>query len=88
MAKAVIAYDKDLPEIPGRCPWEKPIRVTALNLGRLNMRYCLTGLLLSFSEADQSNIRPRVIDTDRISIDYVDVSWVDRFGMAAECENR
>jgi type III restriction enzyme len=24
MAKAVIAYDKDLPEIPGRCPWEKP----------------------------------------------------------------
>jgi len=25
MAKAVIAYDKDLPEIPGRRPWEKPI---------------------------------------------------------------
>ena len=24
MAKAVIAYDKDLPEIPGRQPWEKP----------------------------------------------------------------
>ena len=24
MAEAVIAYDKDLPEIPGRCPWEKP----------------------------------------------------------------
>ncbi len=24
MAKSVIAYDKDLPEIPGRCPWEKP----------------------------------------------------------------
>lgn len=24
MAKAVIAYDKDLPEIPGRLPWEKP----------------------------------------------------------------
>ena len=24
MAKAVIAYDKDLPEIPGRRPWEKP----------------------------------------------------------------
>ena len=24
MARAVIAYDKDLPEIPGRCPWEKP----------------------------------------------------------------
>ena len=24
MAKAVIQYDKDLPEIPGRCPWEKP----------------------------------------------------------------
>ncbi len=24
MAKAVIAYDKDLPEIPGRMPWEKP----------------------------------------------------------------
>jgi hypothetical protein len=25
MAKSIIAYDKDLPEIPGRCPWEKPI---------------------------------------------------------------
>ncbi len=24
MAKAVIAYDRDLPEIPGRRPWEKP----------------------------------------------------------------
>ncbi|MEW5992857.1 MAG: DEAD/DEAH box helicase family protein [Candidatus Zixiibacteriota bacterium] len=24
MAKAVIPYDKDLPEIPGRRPWEKP----------------------------------------------------------------
>jgi type III restriction enzyme len=24
MANAVIAYDKDLPEIPGRCPWERP----------------------------------------------------------------
>lgn len=24
MAKAVIAYDKDLPEIPDRCYWEKP----------------------------------------------------------------
>jgi hypothetical protein len=24
MAKAVIAYDKDLPEIPGRRPWEEP----------------------------------------------------------------
>lgn len=24
MAKAVISYDKDLPEIPGRLPWEKP----------------------------------------------------------------
>jgi type III restriction enzyme len=24
MAKAVIAYDKDLPEIPGRKPWEEP----------------------------------------------------------------
>ena len=24
MAKSVISYDKDLPEIPGRCPWEKP----------------------------------------------------------------
>lgn len=24
MAKAVIQYDKDLPEIPGRCPWERP----------------------------------------------------------------
>lgn len=24
MPKAVIAYDKDLPEIPGRRPWEKP----------------------------------------------------------------
>lgn len=24
MAKGVIDYDKDLPEIPGRLPWEKP----------------------------------------------------------------
>src|SRR5579859_6792111 len=24
MAKAVINYDKDLPEIPGRRPWERP----------------------------------------------------------------
>ena len=24
MSKSVIAYDKDLPEIPGRCPWEEP----------------------------------------------------------------
>lgn len=24
MPKSVIAYDKELPEIPGRCPWEKP----------------------------------------------------------------
>ena len=24
MANAVISYDKDLPEIPRRCPWEKP----------------------------------------------------------------
>src|SRR5262249_13754814 len=24
MARAVIAYDKDLPEIPGRCSWERP----------------------------------------------------------------
>ena len=24
MANAVIAYDKDLPDIPGRCPWERP----------------------------------------------------------------
>ena len=24
MPKTVIVYDKDLPEIPGRCPWEKP----------------------------------------------------------------
>lgn len=24
MPKSVIAYDKDLPEIPGRCPWLKP----------------------------------------------------------------
>ena len=24
MTKAVIAYDKDLPEIPGRRPWEAP----------------------------------------------------------------
>jgi type III restriction enzyme len=24
MARAVIAYDKDLPEISGRCPWERP----------------------------------------------------------------
>jgi hypothetical protein len=24
MAKSVISYDKDLPELPGRCPWEPP----------------------------------------------------------------
>ena len=24
MPKSMIAYDKDLPEIPGRRPWEKP----------------------------------------------------------------
>jgi len=24
MAKSIISYDKDLPEIPGRCPWLKP----------------------------------------------------------------
>jgi hypothetical protein len=24
MARAVIAYDKELPEIPGRLSWEKP----------------------------------------------------------------
>jgi type III restriction enzyme len=24
MPKSVIIYDKELPEIPGRCPWEKP----------------------------------------------------------------
>lgn len=24
MGRSIIAYDKDLPEIPGRCPWEKP----------------------------------------------------------------
>ena len=24
MARAVIAYDKELPEIPGRLPWERP----------------------------------------------------------------
>jgi type III restriction enzyme len=24
MPKSIIAYDKDLPEIPGRCAWEKP----------------------------------------------------------------
>lgn len=24
MPHSIIAYDKDLPEIPGRCPWEKP----------------------------------------------------------------
>ena len=24
MATAVIAYDKELPEIPGRLPWERP----------------------------------------------------------------
>jgi len=24
MPRSVIAYDKDLPEIPGRRPWEKP----------------------------------------------------------------
>ncbi len=23
-SRSVVAYDKDLPEIPGRCPWEKP----------------------------------------------------------------
>ena len=25
MARSIISYDKDLPEIPGRCPWEKPL---------------------------------------------------------------
>ena len=25
MAKSVVAYDKDLPEIPGRCSWEMPV---------------------------------------------------------------
>lgn len=24
MAKSIVAYDKDLPEIPGRCPWQRP----------------------------------------------------------------
>ena len=24
MAKAVISYEKDLPEIPNRCPWQRP----------------------------------------------------------------
>ena len=24
MSSSIIAYDKDLPEIPGRCPWLKP----------------------------------------------------------------
>ena len=24
MPRSVIAYDKDLPEIPGRMPWHKP----------------------------------------------------------------
>ena len=24
MPKSVIAYDRELPEIPGRCAWEKP----------------------------------------------------------------
>ena len=24
MPRAVISYDRDLPEIPGRCPWEAP----------------------------------------------------------------
>jgi len=24
MVKSIISYDKDLPEIPGRCPWESP----------------------------------------------------------------
>jgi type III restriction enzyme len=24
MTKAVISYDKELPEIPGRCPWQRP----------------------------------------------------------------
>jgi type III restriction enzyme len=26
MARSIISYDKDLPEIPGRCPWERPDR--------------------------------------------------------------
>jgi len=26
MPRSIIAYDKDLPEIPGRCPWERPDR--------------------------------------------------------------
>jgi len=24
ISRAIVAYDKDIPEIPGRCPWEKP----------------------------------------------------------------
>ena len=24
MAKNIISYDQDLPEIPGRCPWKNP----------------------------------------------------------------
>jgi type III restriction enzyme len=24
MTKSIIAYNKDLPEIPGRCPWDRP----------------------------------------------------------------
>ena len=24
MAEAVVGYDRELPEIPGRCPWERP----------------------------------------------------------------
>ena len=25
MARAVVAYDKDLPEVQGRLPWESPV---------------------------------------------------------------
>ena len=33
MATSIIAYDKDLPEIPGRCPWEKPTSFLVKNPG-------------------------------------------------------
>lgn len=47
MAKAVIAYDKDLPEIPGRRPWEKPTSYLVKN------DKALTGW-----QEDQSGRRP------------------------------
>lgn len=35
MARAVIAYDKDLPEIPGRLPWEAPTSYLVKDVGAL-----------------------------------------------------